>query len=62
MILFCSVGDAMCGIAASCGYNEPFLLSSGQKRLTPLHKRFIGRYHSDHLAMLTALQEWEQAK
>ena len=57
-----SVGDALCTIAASCGYPEPFLLPSGQKRLTTMHKRFVGRYYSDQLAMLSAFHEWEQAR
>ena len=57
-----SVGDALCTIAASCGYPEPFLLPSGQKRLTFMHKKYVGRYHSDHLAMLSVFHEWEQAR
>jgi len=64
IILGCAfnIGDAMCTIAASTCFQEPFETSQGQKRLGWVHKKFSGNRNSDHLAMLWAFQQWEDAR
>ena len=54
-------GDEMCTIAACISFPEPFVVPSGQKRLGYVHRKFAGSRHSDHLAMLSAFYQWEQA-
>ena len=58
----CSVGDAMCTIAACTSFPEPFVIPPGQKRLSFSHKKFAGHRASDHIAMLNAFYQWEKAR
>lgn len=58
----CRVGDAMCTIAASTCFPEPFETPSDRKRLGWVHKKFAGNRNSDHLAMLWAFQQWQDAR
>ena len=59
---FASCGDAMCTIAASTSFPEPFETPSDRKRLGWVHKKFSGTRHSDHIALLSAYQAWEDAR
>ena len=59
---FVSCGDAMCTIAASTSFPEPFETPTDQKRLGWVHKKFSGTRHSDHIALLSAYQAWEDAR
>ena len=58
----CSVGDALCTIAACTSFPEPFVIPPGQKRLSFSHKKFAGHRASDHIAMLNAFYQWEKAR
>lgn len=64
IILGCAfqVGDAMCTIAASTCFPEPFQVPTDRKRLGWVHRKFAGNRNSDHLAMLWAFQQWEDAR
>ncbi|CAH3166121.1 unnamed protein product [Porites evermanni] len=55
-------GDAMCTIAASTSFPEPFETPSDRKRLGWVHRQFSGTRHSDHIALLSAYQAWEDAR
>lgn len=55
-------GDAMCTIAASTSFPEPFETPSDRKRLGWVHKKFSGTRCSDHIALLSAYQAWEDAR
>ncbi|XP_028409154.1 ATP-dependent RNA helicase A-like [Dendronephthya gigantea] len=55
-------GDACATIAASTCFPEPFETPSDRRRLGWVHKQFSGRRHSDHVAMLSAYQAWEDAR
>lgn len=59
-IFYC--GDAMCTIAASTSFPEPFETPTDQRRLGWVHKQFSGSRHSDHIALLSAYQAWEDAR
>ncbi|KAJ7334340.1 ATP-dependent RNA helicase A [Desmophyllum pertusum] len=59
-IFYC--GDAMCTIAASTSFPEPFETPSDRRRLGWVHKQFSGSRHSDHIALLSAYQAWEDAR
>jgi len=59
-IFYC--GDAMCTIAASTSFPEPFETPSDRRRLGWVHKQFAGSRHSDHIALLSAYQAWEDAR
>lgn len=52
----------MCTIAASTSFPEPFETPSDRKRLGWVHKKFSGTRHSDHIALLSAYQAWEDAR
>jgi len=56
------VGDAMCAVAATTSFPEPFITPPGAKRLTYKHKNFAGQRFSDHIAMLQAYQQWEHIR
>lgn len=56
------IGDAMCTIAASTTFPEPFITSTDRKRLGWMHKSLAGSRHSDHVALLNAFQLWEEAR
>lgn len=56
------VGDAMCTIAASTSFPEPFETPRERKRLSFQHKAFGGSRYSDHVALLMAFQAWEEAR
>jgi len=58
-MLSCSVGDAMCAVAATTSFPEPFVSPPGAKRLSYKHRNFAGHRYSDHVAMLQAYQQWE---
>ena len=57
-----SVGDAACTIASSTCFPEPFETPSDRRRLGWVHKKFAGNRSSDHLALLSAFQSWEDAR
>ena len=60
---FCfSVGDAACTIAASTCLPEPFETPADRKRLGWVHKKFAGNRSSDHIALLSAYQSWEDVR
>ncbi|KAL8568221.1 hypothetical protein ACOMHN_027744 [Nucella lapillus] len=56
------IGDAMCTIAASTTFPEPFITPQDQRRLGWVHKSLAGSRHSDHVALLNAFQLWEDAR
>ncbi|XP_064617044.1 LOW QUALITY PROTEIN: ATP-dependent RNA helicase A-like [Liolophura sinensis] len=56
------VGDAMCTIAASTTFPEPFITPADRRRLSWVHKNLAGTRHSDHVALLNAFQLWEEAR
>ena len=57
-----SVGDAACTIASSTCFPEPFETPSDRRRLGWVHKKFAGNRSSDHLALLSAFQSFEDAR
>jgi hypothetical protein len=61
LVLF-SCGDACATIASGSCFPEPFETPSDRRRLGWVHKQFSGRRHSDHVAMLSAYQAWEDAR
>ncbi len=61
-VCVCSVGDAMCSIAACTSFPEPFIIPPGQKRLAFSHKKLAGHRASDHMAMLNAFYQWQRAR
>ncbi|GFT52705.1 ATP-dependent RNA helicase A protein, partial [Nephila pilipes] len=63
LVLACvfSCGDALCTIAAhSSTFPEPFD-TPFPKRLAYVHRKFCGNRFSDHLTMLNAFVQWEDA-
>ncbi|KAH9505328.1 ATP-dependent RNA helicase A [Bulinus truncatus] len=56
------VGDAMCIIAASTTFPEPFIVPTDRRRLGWVHKNLSGNRASDHVALLNAFQMWEDAR
>ncbi|XP_065647336.1 ATP-dependent RNA helicase A protein isoform X3 [Hydra vulgaris] len=64
MVLGCilNVGDAVCTLAASMCFLGPFEKLAESKNVEWVHKKFAGSKNSDHLAMLWAYQQWEDAK
>ena len=56
------VGDAMCTIAASTTFQEPFITPTDRRRLGYVHKSLAGTRCSDHVALLNAFQAWEEAR
>uniref|UniRef100_A0A2L2YG33 RNA helicase n=1 Tax=Parasteatoda tepidariorum TaxID=114398 RepID=A0A2L2YG33_PARTP len=63
LVLGClfSCGDALCTIAAhSSTFPEPFD-TPYPKRLAYVHRKFCGNRYSDHLTMLNAFIQWEEA-
>ncbi|CAH1795075.1 unnamed protein product [Owenia fusiformis] len=59
-IFYC--GDAMCTIAASTTFQEPFVTPTDRRRLGWVHKNMAGTRCSDHVALLNAFQSWEEAR
>lgn len=57
-----SCGDAMCTIAASTTFSEPFITPMDRRRLGWVHKSLAGTRCSDHVALLNAFQAWEEAR
>ncbi|KAM9283200.1 ATP-dependent RNA helicase A isoform 1-T1 [Morus bassanus] len=62
MIMGCIfyVGDAVCTISAATCFPEPFI--SEGKRLGYVHRNFAGNRFSDHVALLSAFQAWDDAR
>jgi len=58
----CSCGDAVCTIAVSTTFSEPFVTQIGHRRLEWVHKKLAGPHCSDHVALLHAFQLWEDAR
>jgi len=58
----CSCADAVCTIAASTTFSEPFVTQIGHRRLDWVHKNLAGIHCSDHVALLHAFQLWEDAR
>ncbi|BFZ19925.1 hypothetical protein BsWGS_22965 [Bradybaena similaris] len=56
------VGDAICTIAASTTFPEPFITPTDRRRLGWVHKNMAGSRASDHVALLNAFQMWEEAR
>nr|XP_022341971.1 LOW QUALITY PROTEIN: ATP-dependent RNA helicase A-like [Crassostrea virginica] len=59
-IFYC--GDAMCTVAASTTFPEPFITPTDRKRLGWVHKSLAGNRFSDHVALLNAFNLWEEAR
>ncbi|NXS62251.1 DHX9 helicase, partial [Brachypteracias leptosomus] len=59
MISF-SVGDAICTISAATCFPEPFINEG--KRLGYVHRNFAGSRFSDHVALLSVFQAWDDAR
>ncbi|KAK1879247.1 ATP-dependent RNA helicase A [Dissostichus eleginoides] len=59
MIMGCifHVGDAMCTISTATCFPEPFI--SEGKRLGFVHRNFAGSRFSDHVALLSVFQAWD---
>ncbi|XP_008593253.1 PREDICTED: ATP-dependent RNA helicase A [Galeopterus variegatus] len=55
-----SVGDAVCTISAATCFPEPFI--SEGKRLGYVHRNFAGNRFSDHVALLSVFQAWDDAR
>ncbi|XP_033728682.1 ATP-dependent RNA helicase A-like isoform X2 [Pecten maximus] len=55
-------GDAVCTIAASTTFPEPFITPTDRRRLGWVHKSLAGNRCSDHVALLNALSLWEEAR
>uniref|UniRef100_I3IUS8 RNA helicase n=2 Tax=Oreochromis niloticus TaxID=8128 RepID=I3IUS8_ORENI len=62
MIMGCifHVGDAMCTISAATCFPEPFI--SEGKRLGFVHRNFAGSRFSDHVALLSVFQAWDDVR
>ncbi|XP_047376993.1 ATP-dependent RNA helicase A isoform X1 [Sciurus carolinensis] len=62
MIMGCIfyVGDAVCTISAATCFPEPFI--SEGKRLGYIHRNFAGNRFSDHVALLSVFQAWDDAR
>ncbi|KAM9845216.1 ATP-dependent RNA helicase A isoform 1-T2 [Aulostomus maculatus] len=62
MIMGCifHVGDAMCTISAATCFPEPFI--SEGKRLGFVHRNFAGSRFSDHVAVLSVFQAWDDVR
>ncbi|XP_062849993.1 ATP-dependent RNA helicase A [Trichomycterus rosablanca] len=62
MIMGCilNVGDAICTIAAASCFPEPFI--SEGKRLGFVHRNFAGNRFSDHVALLSVFQAWDEVR
>ncbi|XP_056911803.1 ATP-dependent RNA helicase A isoform X2 [Takifugu flavidus] len=62
MILGCifHVGDAMCTVSAASCFPEPFINEG--KRLGFVHRNFAGSRFSDHVALLSAFQAWDDVR
>jgi len=54
------LGDAMCTIAASTCFNEPFEIQG--KRMPGKHRKYAGDRFSDHVALLFAFEEWQRVR
>lgn len=60
-IMFCcSVGDAVCTISSATCFPEPFI--SEGRRLGYVHRNFAGNRFSDHVALLSVFQAWDDAR
>ncbi|XP_037833506.1 ATP-dependent RNA helicase A isoform X2 [Kryptolebias marmoratus] len=62
MIMGCifHVGDAMCTISAASCFPEPFI--NDGKRLGFVHRNFSGNRFSDHVALLSVFQAWDDVR
>ncbi|XP_041276673.1 ATP-dependent RNA helicase A isoform X2 [Onychostruthus taczanowskii] len=62
MIMGCIfyVGDAVCTISAATCFPEPFINEG--KRLGYVHRNFAGTRYSDHVALLSVFQAWDDAR
>ncbi|XP_069497510.1 ATP-dependent RNA helicase A isoform X1 [Ambystoma mexicanum] len=62
MIMGCIfyVGDAVCTISAATCFPEPFI--SEGRRLGYVHRNFSGNRFSDHVALLSVFQAWDDAR
>ncbi|NWR75498.1 DHX9 helicase, partial [Centropus unirufus] len=62
MIMGCifHVGDALCTISAATCFPEPFINEG--KRLGYVHRNFAGTRFSDHVALLSVFQAWDDAR
>ncbi|XP_068095780.1 ATP-dependent RNA helicase A isoform X2 [Hyperolius riggenbachi] len=62
MIMGCIfyVGDAVCTISAATCFPEPFV--SEGRRLGYVHRNFAGSRFSDHVALLSVFQAWDDAR
>lgn len=62
MIMGCifNVGDAVCTISAATCFPEPFI--SEGKRLGFVHRNFAGSRFSDHVALLSVFQAWDEVR
>ncbi|XP_061859938.1 ATP-dependent RNA helicase A isoform X2 [Colius striatus] len=62
MIMGCIfyVGDAICTISAATCFPEPFINEG--KRLGYIHRNFAGNRFSDHVALLSVFQAWDDAR
>ncbi|XP_064416002.1 ATP-dependent RNA helicase A isoform X2 [Latimeria chalumnae] len=62
MIMGCifHVGDAVCTISAATCFPEPFINEG--KRLGYVHRNYSGSRFSDHVALLSVFQAWDDAR
>ncbi|XP_072544366.1 ATP-dependent RNA helicase A isoform X1 [Salminus brasiliensis] len=62
MIMGCilNVGDAVCTISAASCFPEPFINEG--KRLGYVHRNFAGTRFSDHVALLSVFQAWDEVR
>ncbi|XP_056600309.1 ATP-dependent RNA helicase A [Triplophysa dalaica] len=62
MIMGCilNVGDAACTISAASCFPEPFINEG--KRLGFVHRNFAGTRFSDHVALLSVFQAWDEVR
>ncbi|XP_044157039.1 ATP-dependent RNA helicase A isoform X3 [Bufo gargarizans] len=62
MIIGCIfyVGDAVCTISSATCFPEPFI--SEGRRLGYVHRNFSGNRYSDHVALLSVFQAWDDAR
>lgn len=58
--VLCSVGDAACTISAASCFPEPFINEG--KRLGFVHRNFAGTRFSDHVALLSVFQAWDEVR
>lgn len=53
------VGDLLCTLAAATSFNPPYVqMDRKHSKLSHRHRSYAGKYHSDHIALVSANQRF----